>query len=274
MRTEITKITPEMAKKLLEGNKKNRSLSRPFVNELKRAIKSGGWLVTHQGIAIAVDGTVLDGQHRLTAIMESGLAVDVMVTWDCDSNIMHAVDLGRKRNAADAFEIFDGIKDAKKKSEPMVYVMDLARCGDALVLDSAKGKNKTPITTLDRVSYFKEYEEELNFMVSTNKKYAIRAASAAVFVFFMKANQPLIQAFVKDIASKEPSKNAQNFLANQATVKGISGAGAVQVLMSHAILALRTMIQSGVVKFPQNPTYDDLKFMKDLKNKALASKAA
>ncbi len=45
-------------------------------------MREGHWDTTHQGIAIASDGTLVDGQHRLLAIVESGVTVRMNVTFN------------------------------------------------------------------------------------------------------------------------------------------------------------------------------------------------
>lgn len=49
---------------------------------MARDIKEGHWDSTHQGIAIASDGTLIDGQHRLLAIVEAGKSVKMNVTFN------------------------------------------------------------------------------------------------------------------------------------------------------------------------------------------------
>ncbi len=64
MKTAIETITPEIAKALLVGNYCNRAIRKSRVEQLTNDIKVGRWQVTHQGIAIAENGRLLDGQHH------------------------------------------------------------------------------------------------------------------------------------------------------------------------------------------------------------------
>lgn len=68
-------VSPSQAKKWLEQNKANRSVNKAKVKQMARDIKEGHWDSTHQGIAIASDGTLIDGQHRLLAIVERYLRI-------------------------------------------------------------------------------------------------------------------------------------------------------------------------------------------------------
>jgi len=75
-------VTPEMAGDWLTRNTHNRPLRKHYVHRIARAIKAGEWQLSHQGIAFAPDGTLLDGQHRLHAIIEAGVAVPMDVAFN------------------------------------------------------------------------------------------------------------------------------------------------------------------------------------------------
>ena len=105
MRTEIKRITPTLAKTMLERNTDNRPLRRGHMKALADAITRGEWKVTHQGIAFAKDGRLLDGQHRLAAIVEANVAVMMMVSWDISDESFIALDLGVRRSVSDVLDI-------------------------------------------------------------------------------------------------------------------------------------------------------------------------
>jgi len=72
---------------------------------------AGKWALTHQGIAITTEEKLVDGQHRLDAIVYAYevLGVDVKipirVTFGLDAEIFEILDQGRLRKAKDAFSI-------------------------------------------------------------------------------------------------------------------------------------------------------------------------
>ena len=98
IRTEYLLITPEMAKAFLENNTINRKLRITTVKQLSQAIKRGEWIVTHQGISISKNGRLLDGQHRLYAIIDSGIAVKIAVTYNQDEESFKVIDCGLSRS--------------------------------------------------------------------------------------------------------------------------------------------------------------------------------
>lgn len=106
MRTEVMNITPEMAERWLELNLNNRVRSPERENAYARAMLSGNWTLTHQGIAFRDDGTLLDGQTRLHAIVKAGIPVKMNVTFGVEcANKLLEVDTGRVRSYRNVMQI-------------------------------------------------------------------------------------------------------------------------------------------------------------------------
>lgn len=74
-------VTAAMALQWLTKNNANRKLRLMRVCTLGSTMSRGKWKETHQGIAIGADGAVIDGQHRLTAIANTGVAVHMWVAF-------------------------------------------------------------------------------------------------------------------------------------------------------------------------------------------------
>lgn len=93
-------ITPEIAAKYLERNYKgNRKLSQRRVDYFVQLLRDGLFRTTHQGIGFDKDGNLIDGQHRLWAIVESGIGAEMQVTAGLDAAhyIFPAIDIPDRR---------------------------------------------------------------------------------------------------------------------------------------------------------------------------------
>ena len=101
MKTKLTKITPEMAAEWLKKNQNNRPLSRAAVELHKRNLVSKAFRTTHQGIGLDSKGRLRDGQHRLQAIVETGIGATMLVSEGLTDSDLQAIDDGRKRTAQD-----------------------------------------------------------------------------------------------------------------------------------------------------------------------------
>src|SRR3954452_22938515 len=90
---------------MLAANTSNRPLSKATVRSFAEAMRRGDWLVTHQGIAFDTAGVLVDGQHRLAAIVEADLPVELTVFTEVDPDTFDVLDTGKRRNAADVLAI-------------------------------------------------------------------------------------------------------------------------------------------------------------------------
>ena len=107
MKVEIKNVTPEFASILLEQNNSNRKINKNQLDMLCRTIEAGHWRLTHQGVAIYEDGTLADGQHRLNAIVKTGISCEMPVFYGIkkeESSIM-AIDSGKQRTVVDSSAI-------------------------------------------------------------------------------------------------------------------------------------------------------------------------
>ncbi len=98
MNTKTMTVTPKMAAEWLKTNHSNRALNRRYVDEVSRAIETRTFQTAHQGIAFDTQGRLRDGQRRLTAIVETGVAVKMLVTTGMSEEQPLAIDDGRRRS--------------------------------------------------------------------------------------------------------------------------------------------------------------------------------
>lgn len=105
MRLATESITPEKAVKWLENNSVNRHLIPSRVNAYARDMEQGRWLLNGQSIIFNGDGGLLDGQHRLHAVVESGVTIKSIVVRGAPPEAFASLDQGKARSAADVLSI-------------------------------------------------------------------------------------------------------------------------------------------------------------------------
>lgn len=114
MKIERKLVTPAMAKELLESNVKNRRVKEPVVLRYVNDMRAGKWKNdTAELIKISKTGIVLDGQHRLIAVVKANVPIWFHVATELEDSIFDILDTGSSRNAADVFKI-EGIKYSTK----------------------------------------------------------------------------------------------------------------------------------------------------------------
>ncbi len=101
MRIEIVDVSPTMAEDWLARNEANRPIVQSTVEHYVRSIKAGHWQVTHQSVAFSASGRLIDGQHRLTAVVRAGQTVKMAITFDAPEHSFDVLDRGRTRSISD-----------------------------------------------------------------------------------------------------------------------------------------------------------------------------
>lgn len=96
-----TVVTPGLAAAMLEHNTANRRINKAQLALQIGRLKRGNFILTHQGLAFAKSGALLDGQHRLLAVAQSGVSAPFMITFGAAQEEFTAIDTGRSRQAAD-----------------------------------------------------------------------------------------------------------------------------------------------------------------------------
>lgn len=104
MYARLETVTPKMAAELLRHNDSNRNLSRSLVSKYASDMKSGAWETNGETICISKDGTLKDGQHRLSAVIQANVPVQMLVVYDVEDAV-HEYDRGAKRSAKNILEV-------------------------------------------------------------------------------------------------------------------------------------------------------------------------
>lgn len=121
-------VTPEVASEYLERNIENlRALSEEKVRHWCRVLERGEWITTHQGVAFDLDGVLFDGQHRLTAIVRTQVAVTMAVGRNLPRSSRLAVDQGYRRTMQQATGIHPDVTQ-------VIALLWEIKTGDAKVL--------------------------------------------------------------------------------------------------------------------------------------------
>ena len=97
---KIFDITPAHAEKWLKMNTGNRRIRPSHVRHLASQMEQGRWILSPCPIVFSRN-RLLDGQHRLSAILMSGCTIRAAVTLVQDENVFRVLDQGINRNISD-----------------------------------------------------------------------------------------------------------------------------------------------------------------------------
>jgi hypothetical protein len=101
----LVDLTPEIAREMLLANVRNRQLRRPYVKRLAEAMKRGEWTMNGEPFQVAHDGTLINGQHRLEAVVESGVTIRALIVTGLANEALRTVDTGTRRNLSDVLAL-------------------------------------------------------------------------------------------------------------------------------------------------------------------------
>jgi hypothetical protein len=102
---EVVDITPDLAKEWLQRNTHNRNLRERVVNGYIADMLANAWVEDGQSIKFSTTGVLLDGQHRLSAIAQSGVTVRMLVVNNLPDATQDTMDTGAKRVLGDVLKL-------------------------------------------------------------------------------------------------------------------------------------------------------------------------
>jgi hypothetical protein len=105
MNSYIVDVSPDLARKWLDLARFNRDINYAVVSLYVRQIQEGLWRRTHQGVALTKAGVLIDGQHRLLAIIKANQTVTMIVTVDEPEENFEFIDCGRNRSHLDMMRL-------------------------------------------------------------------------------------------------------------------------------------------------------------------------
>lgn len=151
-------ITPEKAARWLAASPRNRNIIRGHVDFFKRQLNSRQMQVTSDGIALDDNEGVTNGQHRLTACVETGHSFQALIVRGISHDTaLKCVDSGRIRTEADRLGMMGETNGARK---------------------AAVGRALAVLTSPDL--YFSEkLEHDLIYLAITNYRTAVEEVLAA-----------------------------------------------------------------------------------------------
>lgn len=120
-----TLVTPSMADALLTRNGGNRPViwtgPNRSVAAYAAAMSRGEWVLNGEPVIISATGDLNDGQHRLHAIIQSGVPVQLVLTFGVERETRHTVDQGVARTPGHILAMF-GEKDGNNLATALQFL--------------------------------------------------------------------------------------------------------------------------------------------------------
>ena len=115
MTAEVEVVTPEKALAWLTNAAKNRNITDTVVRRYGADMETGRWTLNGQGIIFDTEGRLVDGRHRLTAVVATQCEIPMLVVRGAPTGAFETMDSGRGRTLAHTLQI-EGRKHAAATS--------------------------------------------------------------------------------------------------------------------------------------------------------------
>lgn len=126
---QVVEVNPEMARDWLGAKRPpNRNLNQSYVNRYASMIQRGEWRLTGEPIKFNAAGQLIDGQHRLAAVIAADKPITVAVVAGIDDGAFSAMDRGRKRSVAGDLSQL-GYRNAKNLGGAVAALITYERTG-------------------------------------------------------------------------------------------------------------------------------------------------
>lgn len=115
MYAEFMDVTPSLAQEWLNTSNGNprwtngKLVNKEAVRRIKHDIEAGNWHTAGDPIQFREDGTLFNGHHRLTAVVESGITVNMLVVFDVPVEAEIHVDDNQRRSLPQRLSMQSGV---------------------------------------------------------------------------------------------------------------------------------------------------------------------
>lgn len=236
MLTGIEVITPDRALEILRTNTRNRKLKHYLVARYATAMTAGEWTLSHQGIAFDDAGNLIDGQHRMEAVVLANKPIPFLVTYGVQQRAIRDIDAGANRSIVDSLFLADGI------------TMDEDVIATVKAMHKGSAKFHKTLLRHEVLAFFQQHRSAIEFAVPLlpkSSKYVSRGSvRAAVARAFYYENRERLSAFASVLITGMPNGPAdavaillRNFIILDPKAKGANAPSVIYSKTARAIKA-------------------------------------
>lgn len=212
--SQIETITPAIAAEYLKNNETNRPLSQATVKSYSETMKRGEWLLNGESIDFDWNGNLLNGQHRLQAVVNSGITIQTFVVRNLNPNVYTSYDCGRSRTAGQLIGM-QGVPHYNIVAA-CVKIADSFKNGRMTFNTEQRTGKMTNYIIVDKFEKDRDnYVESSKFAVSVRSRFGANVISPSYIagihyhlIHNLNHNKLEVEYFIQNILSFETSNNA------------------------------------------------------------------
>lgn len=198
-------VDETLAARILEGNENNRPLSDTHAKRISRQMSNGLWKINGETIKIGATGDVLDGQHRLWAVIYAKVSIWLIVLFGVQPDAFSTIDTIRKTRTGSDVLAINGLSHHRvATSTALGYLIHYQR---GTLLNSRATENKVENAMVEEA--FKAHPEMVRAVTFVQEKLR-RVFSPAIvgFIYYLLSShdEELAKRMVDSL--EDPSKLA------------------------------------------------------------------
>lgn len=206
MKIETILLTPAKAAELLKRNTNNRNVKKERVLMYAHEIANDNWTLNGESIKISSNGEVLDGQHRIMAVIKANKPIKTVFISDLQKEVITTIDTGVGRSGGDVLSI-NGVKHSNNISAGITKFHSL-KLGRRDIRSNNKIRSKCSNTDiLKEYNINPEYWQRLhNVSVAYYRKWfriiTISDTIAYYSFFNTKYSEDIVNGFFESIINR------------------------------------------------------------------------
>lgn len=209
--SRIQTVAPKLATEWMKSNCGNRHISGPHVAGLVDEMLTGRFVLTGDAIQFNRAGELINGQHRLQAVIDSGVACTFLIMEGVEDEAKAVLDKGRGRSVPDALRMCHGVERARMITATVASLDDFAYDRRLKV---------SPGHVLERMA---DHEAAFRWAVDSipGKTVFSGAPITAALVYAHKADPTSVEEFARrmfngaDLRGDSPILQFRNFVIRQ-----------------------------------------------------------
>jgi len=105
IRTEVINVNADVASRYLGNNSTNRAVNAVRIASYAHQMKAGQWRLNGEPVIIGKGKQLLDGQHRLMAIVSGDLTIPMLFVFNVEESSFDTINTGDSRTGGDVLSI-------------------------------------------------------------------------------------------------------------------------------------------------------------------------
>ena len=119
---KFVEVTPKYAEELLKMNTNNRKVRQTKVDSLAESMKKGEWTLSNDAIVISEGNVLLNGQHRLLAVVKSGVPCNFIIYTGAPDSSFGIMDTPAVRRVSDVISRMGGSNSVQAEAVTTKFI--------------------------------------------------------------------------------------------------------------------------------------------------------